>query len=497
MKITMTKAERENLARQIGETITRSAYEMSITTTGKKENTVAREYLEAAKITAKNINKDITDTIHAIKRIGYPLSEETELVKELQDQMVFIDIDDYEDTGIRDAEALKKSFGWERSAGKSRAYYDHKAYNSKMVEHRKAYRKDKRIYNAAAAKPRYDAELNLKGLTHLLETNGQEYADKRYDYVVTAIAEIETAGDQQAAEYFKAELQKIMDKYDYSPKATDIDIIDDYIVTQDAQFEAQAAEQAEADIATIHRKVEENPDLEMRAAVNHWMKSDNNTKPETIDTAKSPFTSEEAKLLDKIEKSTFDNIIYQHGNHESAHQAAINGDIANTELGKLAMRTRKSGDDKHFKLLFDEMNARIKYGAKLGRENEPAAGQYIRGELAYQPLGNYSIVLNTRTKTFTEGTAKIIAKAIDAVGANGSLQPTGKKQPIEFSKMDYANSLADAVATSTSARRRWNVYTIKNAANLKGFDDVRIAAQKVLDEGFDSFTVGDYINLTA
>ena len=75
---------------------------------------------------------------------------------------------------------------------------------------------------------------------------------------------------------------------------------------------------------------------------------------------------------------------------------------------------------------------------------------------------------------------------------------TGKATPvIEISKTDYANNLANAVANSPYARRRWDVYTIKNAANLKGFDDVCIAAQKVLDEGFDSFTVGDYINLTA
>ena len=75
---------------------------------------------------------------------------------------------------------------------------------------------------------------------------------------------------------------------------------------------------------------------------------------------------------------------------------------------------------------------------------------------------------------------------------------TGKATPvIEISKTDYANNLANAVANSPYARHRWDVYTIKNAANLKGFDDVRIAAQKVLDEGFDSFTVGDYINLTA
>lgn len=53
-------------------------------------------------------------------------------------------------------------------------------------------------------------------------------------------------------------------------EAAEVDVIDDYIVTQDAQLEAQVAEQAEANIAAIHRKVEENPDLEMRAAIKHW-----------------------------------------------------------------------------------------------------------------------------------------------------------------------------------------------------------------------------------
>ncbi len=346
MKKTMTKAEREMLAKQIGEKITRSAYEASITTKGTKENSIAKKNLANAKASAQNLNQDLLSKINEIENEN-PLAFTLDEVKELRSQMVFIDIDDYEVAGTSDADTLKRSFGWERNSGKSIIYYDHKAFNSKMTEYRKAYRKNKSIYNAAAAKPRRDAELNLKALVKLLEANGHEYADKRYGYAVTSITEIEAVGDHQSAEYFKAELQKIMDKYGYSPKAAEN--------CQDTQPEAQVAEQAEVEIAAIHRKVEENPDLETRAAVNHRVEPDN----------KLPV------LTDKI------------------------------------------------------------------------------------------------------------------------------KPVIEISKIDYVNNLANAVSNSNSKRRRWDVYTIKNAAKLKGFDDVRDAAQKVLEEGFDSFTVGDYISLTA
>ena len=73
---------------------------------------------------------------------------------------------------------------------------------------------------------------------------------------------------------------------------------------------------------------------------------------------------------------------------------------------------------------------------------------------------------------------------------------TAKKANV-FLKVSYANTLVDILVNLDQKYRSWGIQKIKNAANLKGFDDVRIAAQKVLDEGFDSFTVGDYINLTA
>ena len=78
---------------------------------------------------------------------------------------------------------------------------------------------------------------------------------------------------------------------------------------------------------------------------------------------------------------------------------------------------------------------------------------------------------------------------------NEELQNVNNK-PV-FTKVDYANNLANAVSNSNSKRRRWDVYTIKNASALKGFDDIRDAANKVLNEGFDSFTVGDYFRLIA
>lgn len=38
---------------------------------------------------------------------------------------------------------------------------------------------------------------------------------------------------------------------------------------------------------------------------------------------KTPFRSEEAALLDKIEKAAADNILLQHGNHKAAHQVTL------------------------------------------------------------------------------------------------------------------------------------------------------------------------------
>ena len=71
------------------------------------------------------------------------------------------------------------------------------------------------------------------------------------------------------------------------------------------------------------------------------------------------------------------------------------------------------------------------------------------------------------------------------------------KKADTFSKVNYTNTLVDILINLAPNYRRHGIQKIKNAANLKGFDDVRDAAQKVLDEGFDSFTIGDYIKLTA
>ena len=66
-----------------------------------------------------------------------------------------------------------------------------------------------------------------------------------------------------------------------------------------------------------------------------------------------------------------------------------------------------------------------------------------------------------------------------------------------FSKANYAYTLADILLNLSPAFRRCGIQKIKKAAITNGFDDVSNAAQKVLDEGFEAFTIGDYLNLTA
>ena len=149
-----------------------------------------------------------------------------------------------------------------------------------------------------------------------------------------------------------------------------------------------------------------------------------NTNNASEKASKVPFSDEEAALLDKIEKAAADNILLQHGNHEAAHQATLDREAAEAELGKLAMEAHKSGNDKHFKLLFNEMQARIERGTKFGSENESAAGQYVRGELTYKPFGNRSIIAGNNDvadkiadmdKSPTEVMLEELAKGFDVV----------------------------------------------------------------------------------
>lgn len=67
----------------------------------------------------------------------------------------------------------------------------------------------------------------------------------------------------------------------------------------------------------------------------------------------------------------------------------------------------------------------------------------------------------------------------------------------DFPKADYANALAGIITTLKPDLRNWGIQKIKNATKLRKFDDVSCAAQRVLDEGFDAFTVGDYLELIA
>ena len=130
---------------------------------------------------------------------------------------------------------------------------------------------------------------------------------------------------------------------------------------------------------------------------------------------------------------------------------------------------------------------------KLTKTDKPSVFVYDDGATAYD-YNVYEIDFD-----YAEKLAKELAESVEIFVPdfvkNVKLQNVNNK-PV-FTKVDYANNLANAVSNSNSKRRRWDVYTIKNAVNLKGFDDVRDAAQKVLDEGFDSFTVGDYLKLIA
>ena len=86
----------------------------------------------------------------------------------------------------------------------------------------------------------------------------------------------------------------------------------------------------------------------------------------------------------------------------------------------------------------------------------------------------------------------------EVIGTTEAAQSVSTSKSKEmFTRANYVNTLADIVINLDPKYRNWGVKKIKNTANLKGFDDVSDVAQKVLDEGFDSFTVGDYIKLVA
>ena len=130
---------------------------------------------------------------------------------------------------------------------------------------------------------------------------------------------------------------------------------------------------------------------------------------------------------------------------------------------------------------------------KLTKTDKPSVFVYDDGATAYD-YNVYEIDFD-----YMEKLAKELAESAEAFVPdfvkNVKLQNVNNK-PI-FTKVDYANNLANAVSNSNSKRRRWDVYTIKNASALKGFDDVHDAANKALNEGFDTFTVGDYLHLIA
>ena len=186
--------------------------------------------------------------------------------------------------------------------------------------------------------------------------------------------------------------------------------------------------------------------------------------------SKAPFSDEEAALLDKIEKATADNILLQHGNHEAAHQATLDREAAEAELGKLAMEAHKSGNDKHFKLLFNEMQARIELGTKFGSENESAAGQYVRGELTYKPFGNRSIIAEDNDvadkvtdidKSPTEVMLEELAKGFGVV-----IKTYGETRKIETVTVATLKEAFDIVEKPTEAETAYEIYDRHNEQTI-------------------------------
>ena len=112
-----------------------------------------------------------------------------------------------------------------------------------------------------------------------------------------------------------------------------------------------------------------------------------------------PFSDEEVKLLNEIETSAARIILCtQSKNTFKAQKANINLQKSKDDIKSLASNNLKeNGNKKHFNLIMEEIDARINFGTNFGILHESEAGEYVRDENKYKPLGNKSIFLTKNT----------------------------------------------------------------------------------------------------
>ena len=140
---------------------------------------------------------------------------------------------------------------------------------------------------------------------------------------------------------------------------------------------------------------------------------------------------------------------------------------------------------------FDNIDDALKYDSEVKASgilhNSTIADKSTKSRIFYRNLSGVEFYYDNEDNDISrEEFIKIYGGTVEPVRRIGS-----------FAKASYVNTLVDIITNLDPKYRSWGIHKIKNAANLKGFNDVRDVAQKVLDEGLDSFTVGDYINLTA
>lgn len=466
----------------------RAALEIGTTRSDTKAHKIARANKELTETALNTIFKELDQNYVKLALSGKRNSDEAKEILELKSAITKDAISEREEIGTNNATALKK-----------------KLTNAEMIAFRKAYRKEKSLYNPELEMLNHEGEKAVKALKYH-HNNNTDKTEGAINDVENIIAELRNLHDGEAdtlAMVIENAMREIVGESKFELTINTFNS-ETYLAesTEHRKFsnltgamEYDAKVKASGVLHTSELVCIECYYNKQREDISHdeFLKIygdadevvDDSEQAEETD---APFTAEETALLDNIEKSAFDNIVYRHGNHELAHQAAIDGDTANTELGKLAITARKNGDEEHFKLLFDEVQARINHAVAFAGKIESSAGQYIRGELTYKPLGNRSIVLEQSETRVGDGTNPQVDSA---------KPQTVNEKPV-FSKIHYVYGIADAVSNLSSfKRRRWDIYTIKNAANLKGFTDVCDVAQRILDEGFDAFTVGDYLRLTA
>lgn len=80
-------------------------------------------------------------------------------------------------------------------------------------------------------------------------------------------------------------------------------IIDEYIVSEEAQFEAMIDEIVGAEMSALNKKIDENPDLKMRAAIQKWMPTGKAAEEEkTEDAIKESVSEQIAGTIEGLEK---------------------------------------------------------------------------------------------------------------------------------------------------------------------------------------------------